>query len=101
MLDIVWEKRPRWLNDERLYTLACCALPNDRKCGILDALASHNERDVVALKIPKSMQAYLRVMTYINNDSLMFNVLKLQMFLKVTHRSLGIGYDGRSYGTSL
>lgn len=54
VLDIVWEKRPKWLNDERLYNLATSALPNDRKCAILDALTNHNEREVNALRIPKS-----------------------------------------------
>ena len=54
ILDIVWEKRPKWLNDEHLYNLATSTLPNDRKCAILDALTNHNEREVNALKIPKS-----------------------------------------------
>ena len=50
----MWEKRPKWLNDERLYNLATSTLPNDRKCAILDALTNHNEREVNALRIPKS-----------------------------------------------
>lgn len=54
VMDIMLEKRPKWLNDERLYNLACSALPNERKCPILDALTNHNEREVKALQIPKS-----------------------------------------------
>ena len=29
LMDVDWNKRPKWLTDDRIYTLACLELSND------------------------------------------------------------------------
>ena len=37
---IEWEKKPKWLTEEKIYALACAEITNDRKHMVLVALAN-------------------------------------------------------------
>ena len=48
-----WENKPKWLTDDRIYSLACADLPNEKKSAVLKALTSN---DVVPIKEVKLFQ---------------------------------------------
>ncbi|MCO5614467.1 hypothetical protein L7F22_068750 [Adiantum nelumboides] len=41
-----WSKKPKWLTDDRLYTLACADLPNDHHSNVLTALSSNDPSSI-------------------------------------------------------
>ncbi|KAI5074746.1 hypothetical protein GOP47_0010707 [Adiantum capillus-veneris] len=40
LMDIDWSKRPKWLTDDRIYSLACADLPVNHRSNVLRALVS-------------------------------------------------------------
>ncbi|KAI5065344.1 hypothetical protein GOP47_0020039 [Adiantum capillus-veneris] len=40
LMDIDWSRRPKWLTDDRIYSLACADLPVDHHSNVLRALVS-------------------------------------------------------------
>lgn len=50
---IDWAKRPKWLTEERLYTLACADLSNKKKVFILRVLASCDVANMKSIDAPQ------------------------------------------------
>ncbi len=51
---IEWNTRPKWIQEERLYSLACADMPPHKKAYILRAMASSDPADVKSLDIPQT-----------------------------------------------
>ena len=48
---IQWDNKPKWLIDDRIYSLACADLPNEKKSAVLKSLTSNDVGLVKEMKL--------------------------------------------------
>ncbi|MCO5583131.1 hypothetical protein L7F22_037039 [Adiantum nelumboides] len=46
IMGLDWSKKPKWLTDDRLYTLACAELPNDHLSNVLTTVISNDPSSI-------------------------------------------------------
>ena len=57
---IHWQRKSKWLSEERLYSLACANLTNERKVFILGAMAWTDVANLKSIDAPQSYMYLIR-----------------------------------------
>ena len=94
-MDIEWDKQPKWLNEEKIYGLACAELSNDKQQMVLQALSSTSSGELKTIGL--SNNGFF----FSNPHSFFCGVILKDLFLfmmQLIHNNLEHGCIEMCYG---